>query len=369
LERVRILDLVGEYQSLQGELEAAVLGVLRSGSYIGGPPLLELEARVARLCGTTFGVGVASGTDALLLPLMALNLRPGDEVITTPFTFFAPTEVLLLRGARPVFVDIDPVTFNLDAAAVAAAVTSRTVGILPVHLFGHPADMTRLGEIAAKHSLWLLEDAAQAIGARHAGRPVGSFGAAGGISFYPTKNLGAAGEGGMVVTGQEALAAHVRLLRNHGNPGDYTYQTLGFNSRLDAVQAALLGVKLGRLDAWTEARRANARAYNEGLAGLPLVPPSERPGDTHVYHQYTLRTTERDALHRWLDARGIDSRIYYPAPLHLQPACEGLGCRPGQFPETERACREVLSLPVHPQLTREQVARVVTAIREFFAAL
>jgi dTDP-4-amino-4,6-dideoxygalactose transaminase len=370
--RIGILDLAGEYRSLQPRVEAAVLEVLRSGAYIGGPVVAGLEEQVARLCGVRYGVGVASGTDALLLPLVALGLRPGDEVITTPFTFFAPTEVLLRRGARPVFVDIDPATFNLDPAAVAAAITPRTVGILPVHLFGGPADMTALGALAARHSLWILEDAAQAIGASHApagsepGRPVGSLGIAAGISFYPTKNLGAAGDGGMVVTSDEALAARLRLLRNHGNPGDYSYQTLGFNSRLDALQAAILTVKLDCLEAWTEARRRNARAYDERLAGLPLVLPAERPGDRHVYHQYTLRTAHRDALGRFLDACGIDTRVYYPAPLHTQPACASLSYRAGQFPEAERACREVLSLPVHPQLTEAQLDRVAQAVGQFF---
>lgn len=371
-ERVKILDLVEEYRSVQPELEAAVLGVLRSGGYIGGPVVAELEARIAGLCGTAHGVGVASGTDALLLPLTALSVGPGDEVITTPFTFFAPTEVVMMRGARPVFVDIDPETYNLAPAAVEAAVTPRTVGIIPVHLFGHPADMTALTRIAGRHGLWILEDAAQAIGAWHGDRSsatpgaAGSFGLAAGISFYPTKNLGAAGDGGMVVTRDAELAATLRLLRNHGNPGDYSYPRLGFNSRLDAVQAALLTVKLQRLDGWTEARRANARAYNERLAGLPIVLPTEREGDRHVYHQYTLRISDRDGLHRWLDERGIDTRVYYPAPLHTQPACAPLGYRAGQFPEAERACREVLSLPVHPQLAREHLDRVVDGIRGFF---
>jgi dTDP-4-amino-4,6-dideoxygalactose transaminase len=364
--RVPILDLKGEYASIQPQLEAAVLEVLRSGGYIGGPHVVRLEAAIARLCGVRCGVGVASGTDALLLPLTALELRPGDEVITTPFTFFAPTEVLLMRGARPVFVDIDPRTFNLDPAAVEAAVTSRTVGILPVHLFGYPADMTALSATAASRKLWMLEDAAQAIGARHSGRRVGSFGSAAGMSFYPTKNLGAAGDGGMIVADDEALATRLRLLRNHGNPGDYSYQTLGYNSRLDALQAALLTVKLERLEAWTDARRANAAAYSEGLAGLPLGLPTERAGDRHVYHQYTIRTPQRDALQRWLDERGIDTRVYYPAPLHTQPACGTLGYRAGQFPEAERACGEVLSLPVHPQLTREQVDRVIREVAVFF---
>jgi dTDP-4-amino-4,6-dideoxygalactose transaminase len=371
-DRIGILDLAGEYRSLQPRLEEAVLAVLRSGAYIGGPTVTGFEERVARLCGVRQGVAVASGTDALLLPLAALGVGPGDEVITTPFTFFAPAEVLLMRGARPVFVDIDPATFNLDPAAVAAAVTPRTVGILPVHLFGGPADMTALAAIAARHSLWILEDAAQAIGASHSpsaqvpGQPVGSFGAAAGFSFYPTKNLGAAGDGGMVVTPDEALAARLRLLRNHGNPGDYSYQMVGFNSRLDALQAAILTVKLDCLEEWTQARRENARAYSERLAGLPLALPVEGPGDRHVYHQYTVRTARRDALCRWLDARGIETRVYYPAPLHTQPACASLGYQEGQFPEAERACPEVLSLPVHPQLTAAQLDRVAQAVSEFF---
>jgi len=359
---VSLLDLAAEYRSLRAAIDEAVLEVLASGQFISGARVAALEQAIAALCGVAHGVAVASGTDALVLPLLALDVRPGDEVITTPFTFFAPTEMLLLRGARPVFVDIDPETFCLDPAQVEAAITPRTVGILPVHLYGHPADLTALASIAARHHLWLIEDAAQAIAARHQDRPVGSFGRAAAISFYPTKNLGAYGEGGMIVTGDAALAHTLRLLRNHGSPRYAHHTLLGTNSRMDEMQAAILRVKLGQLPAWTEARRRHAARYTAAFAGTAVVPPVERAGDTHVYHQYTIRAPDRTALQQRLVEAGVQTRVYYEEPLHLQPVLADHGYRPGQFPVTERACAEVLSLPVHPQLSEAQVEYVIEQI-------
>lgn len=361
--RVPLLDLAAEYHSLREAIDAAVLEVLASGQFTSGPRVEVLEQEIARCCGTSHAVAVASGTDALALSLLALSLRPGDEVITTPFTFFAPTEMILLRLARPVFVEIDPETYCMNPAAVEAAITPRTVGILPVHLYGHPADMTALLAIAEEHGLWLLEDAAQAIAARHAGKPVGSFGDAAAISFYPTKNLGAYGEGGMIVTNDAALARQLRLLRNHGSSRYAHHVLLGTNSRMDELQAAILRVKLAHLPAWTMARRRHAARYTEALVSSALVPPVERPGDTHVYHQYTIRSPDRDLLQKRLTDRGIQTRVYYEEPLHLQPVLADLGYRKGQFPEAERACAEVLSLPVHPQLADAQVEYVIEQLQ------
>jgi dTDP-4-amino-4,6-dideoxygalactose transaminase len=362
---VPLLDLASEYRSLKAPIDAAVLGVLASSQFNLGPDTTALEADIAALCGTRHGIAVASGTDALALALAALDVRPGDEIITTPFTFFAPSEVALARGARPVYVDIDPETFCLDPACVAAAITPRTVGILPVHLYGHPADLTSLAAIAERHHLWLVEDAAQAIGARHAGRPVGGFGTAGALSFYPTKNLGAYGEGGMIVTQDAAMAEKLRRLRNHGSSRYSHHELVGFNSRMHEIQAAILRVKLQHLEGWTEARRRNAALYACLLDGSSVRTPIERPGDRHVYHQFTVRASDRDGLQAWLGARGVQSRVYYAEPLHLQPVLEGHGYRPGQFPETERACAEVLSLPIHPQLTEEQVRHVAASVHSY----
>jgi dTDP-4-amino-4,6-dideoxygalactose transaminase len=359
---VPLLDLVSEYRLLKEPIDAAVLGVLASGRFNRGPDTTALEADIAAWCGARHGIAVASGTDALALSLAALDVRPGDEIITTPFTFFAPSEVALARGARPVYVDIEPRTFCLDPAGVEAAITPRTVGILPVHLYGHPADLTALNALAERHHLWLIEDAAQAIGAHHAGRPVGGFGAAGALSFYPTKNLGAYGEGGMIVAQDAAMAEKLRQLRDHGSSRYSHHEMVGFNSRMHEIQAAILRVKLAYLEEWTEARRRNAALYSRLLEGSAAQAPVELPGDRHVYHQFTIRAADRDALQSWLGQRGIESRVYYAEPLHLQPVLAGHGYRPGQFPETERACAEVLSLPVHPQLTEAQVRHVAESI-------
>jgi dTDP-4-amino-4,6-dideoxygalactose transaminase len=362
--KVPILDLVAQHRALEAEIEAAALAVLRSGAYVMGPQVSALETEIAALCGTRHAVAVASGTDALILSLAVLDVRPGDEIITTPFTFFAPAEVIMLRGARPVFVDIDPVTFNVDPGAIEAAITPRTVGILPVHLYGQAADMTAIMAIAEKKGLWVVEDNAQAIGARHRDRATGSFGRLGCISFYPTKNLGACGDAGMIVTDDTELAQRLRLLRNHGSVANYHHEYLGYNSRLDEIQAAILRVKLSRLPEWTERRREHAARYGELLAGSAVKAPVEAGGNVHVYHQYAIRTPRRDLLQERLKERGIDARVYYPEPLHRAPACASLNYRAGSFPESERAAAEVLCLPVHPDLSQAQVEYTAAAIKD-----
>lgn len=360
-------DLGAQYRSMRREIDAAIDAVLASGAFILGPEVAKLEEEMARLCGVRFGIAVNSGTDALLLSMLAAGIGPGDEVITSPFTFFATAETVSQTGATPVFADIDPATFNIDPEAVEAAITPRTKAIVPVHLYGQAAAMDRLLDISKRHGLVVIEDAAQAIGARYKGKPCGSFGALGAFSFYPTKNLGAFGDGGMVVTDDEGLAEQVRLLRAHGSGGTYYYQRLGYCSRLDEIQAAILRAKMKRLPEWNEGRRANAAAYDEGLARVPVVTPVEATGDYHIYHQYTIRCGRRDALRQFLSERGVDTGIYYPLPLHLQEVYRNLGYREGSLPHAEDAAREVLSLPVHPGLKRADVNYVIRQIRAFHA--
>ncbi len=360
-----MLDLRTQYRSIAQEVETAIAGILESGRYIGGENVTALEKELAEYCGARVGIGVNSGTDALKLSLFALGIGPGDEVITSPFTFVAPVEVLCILGAKPVFADIDPQTFCLDPKRVAEKITPRTKAILPVHLYGHPADMTAIMALAEKHGLVVVEDACQAIGAKHQGRAAGTFGAAGCISFYPTKNLGAAGDGGMVITNDEALAARIGLLRNHGNADAYHYTSLGYNSRLDEIQAAILRIKLRRLAEWNEARRRNAARYSSLLASAPIITPVEKPGNYHIYHQYTVRTPHRDKLRAWLGAAGIGSMVYYPEPLHTQEPYRFLGYHEGDFPCAEQACREVVSLPIYPELTEGEIQEVCARISSF----
>lgn len=361
-----MLDIQEQYQQLKQEIDSAVLRVLASGQYVLGENVSLLEQEIATYCDAKTAVGVASGTDALALILMALGIGKGDEVITTPFTFVATAEVVSHLGAEPVFVDIDPATFNIDPEQVEAAITPRTVAILPVHLYGQPADMNALRRIAERHHLALIEDAAQALGARFDGKPVGGLGLAGAFSFYPTKNLGGAGDGGMIVTNDLSLAEKIRLLRNHGQREGYEYHLLGWNSRLDEIQAAILRVKLKYLDEWNRARRAHAHSYNNLLQDLPLQVPLTDNRCYHVFHLYTLKLSNRGDLQNYLVQHGIESRIYYPRPLHLQVAYSHLGYREGDLPHSERASREVLSIPVHPSLTGRQIAYVAATIRKFF---
>lgn len=362
--KVPFLDLGRQFAAIAEELEQAVLGVVRSGQYVLGENLAALEAAMAAYCGTAFGVGVGSGTDALMLSLEALGIGPGDEVVTSPFTFVATAEVISRIGATPVFADIDPSSYNLDPAEVVRRLTSRTRAVIPVHLYGQPVDMDPLLAVAAEHGLAVIEDAAQAVGAAYKGRRVGSIGRVGCFSFFPTKNLGGMGDGGLVTTDDAQVADRLRMLRHHGSRRRYIHERLGWCSRLDEIQAAVLRVKLSHLDAWTEKRRALAHAYSEGLRGTPLQLPTERDGDHVVYHLYTVGCSARDALVAHLVERGIGAMVHYPMPLHHQPIYEHL--RNESLPHSAAAAQRVLSLPLFPELTLEEIEVVVTAVHDFY---
>lgn len=368
---VPLLDLVAQYRTIEAEVLPAVQGVIASQQFIMGPAVGELERALAGLARATHGIACASGTDALLLPLKALELRPGDEVITTPFTFFATAGAIHNAGGTPVFVDIEPDTFNIDPARVEAAITPRTRAILPVDLYGQMAALERILGGAEERGVKVLEDAAQAIGARRRidgqWRMAGELAWATGFSFFPSKNLGAWGDGGLTVTSDDRLAERLRKLRVHGGAKQYHHDEVGFNSRLDTVQAAVLLTKLPHLAAWSAKRREHAAYYTSSFADLGAVrPPVVDRGNEHIFHQYTLRVERRDALHAHLKTWGIGSAVYYPVPLHLQPCFAHLGYKRGQFPESERASGEVISLPVYPELTSAQRDRVVAAVREFY---
>jgi len=367
--KVAIADLQAQYAALKDEMDAAVLAVLASGQFGLSEGVARFEEAAATVCGARHGIGLNSGTDALLLSLMALDLEPGDEIVTTPFTFVATAEVIALLGLKPVFADIDPVTFNIDPAAVIRALTPRTRAVLPVHLFGQMADMREITRIARERDLPVIGDAAQAIGCSHHGKTVSSWSLLTTLSFFPTKNLGAAGDAGMILTDDDALAEKIRCLRVHGSARQYHYRYVGLCSRLDSIQAAVLSVKLPHLDDWNEARRRNAAYYDAQLSGIDgLTPPCRRSENVHTYHQYTVRVAvgRRDALRAFLADRGVASGIYYPGPLHLEEAYRYLGYREGDFPEAERAAREVLSLPVMPELREDQREYVARSVRAFF---
>ncbi len=368
---VPLADLPAQHRALRAEISTAFEHVMDSCRFILGDNVAALEADTARASGVQFGLGVGSGTDALLLSLLALNVGPGDEVITTPFTFVATAEVICLAGATPVFADIDPYSFNLDPAQVEALITPRTKAIMPVHLFGQLADMTRFGEIARAHNLALVGDGAQAIGATHRGRPLAQWSDLTTLSFFPTKNLGGCGDGGMVLTDSEAHRDRIKTLRFHGSGGGYFYKEVGYCSRLDELQAALLRVKAAHLGDWNSRRRANAQRYDQALSALcgHIHLPATDEGNEHVFHQYTVRVGDgrRDDLQKHLAAHGVQSAVYYPLPLHLQEAYAHLGMKPGDLPESERASREVLSLPVHPDLSEEQSDFVIQTVQAFFA--
>jgi dTDP-4-amino-4,6-dideoxygalactose transaminase len=360
------LDLQAQFRSIRAEIMEAVTAVLESQKCVLGPEVDLFEREVAAYIGAKFAVSCASGTDALLLALMALELGPGDEVITTPFTFVATVGSIARLGARPVFVDIDPATFNLDSAGLAAAITPRTRAILPVHLFGLAADLDPILSIAAEHKIPVVEDAAQAIGATYKARQVGTFGSFGCFSFFPSKNLGAAGDGGLITTNDAELADRLLVLRGHGSRERYYYETIGTNSRLDSLQAAILRIKLRYLDRWTEGRRRNAEIYRQLFTEFGLLDqitlPTTPAGLTHIYNQYTIRAPRRDQLKSHLLNAGIPSEIYYPLPLHLQRAFTYLGYKPGDFPQSEAAAREVLSLPIYPELEEPLLRAMVAAI-------
>jgi dTDP-4-amino-4,6-dideoxygalactose transaminase len=362
---VPFLDLRRQHRALEAELTAAFREVLDGSQFILGPHVKALEAELAAYCGAEHGIGVGSGTDALRLALEACGVGRDTEVITTPFTFVATAEMVSQLGATPVFADIDPTTLTLDPRHVAKKITARTRAILPVHLYGLAADMDPIMKLAEEHGLMVIEDAAQAVGGTYQGRRLGSIGHLACFSFFPTKNLGACGDGGFVTTGDAKLADHVRVLRQHGSRKKYVHEYLGLCSRLDELQAALVRVKFRHLDAWTEQRRAHARRYVELLQGLPIELPAERPGDRAVYHLFTIRTPARNALQDYLQRRGIGTMVHYPIPLHQQPIYRDLTAE--TFPESERAGREVLSLPLYAEITAEEIETVARTIREFFA--
>jgi dTDP-4-amino-4,6-dideoxygalactose transaminase len=368
---VPVLDLRAQYQTIRDEIEPVVHALFESQMFVLGPEVAELEVELARLCGVARGIGCASGTDALLLPLMAIGIGLGDEVITTPYSFFATAGSIWRTGAKPVFVDIEPDTYNIDPKQIEAAITPRTRAIIPVHLYGQMADMGPINSIAGKHDLFVLEDAAQAIGARYYEHPSGSLGHVGALSFYPSKNLGGFGDGGMMVTSDAGLARSLQRLRVHGMEPKYHHHEVGFNSRLDALQAAVLRVKLRHLDAWTNKRREAAIRY-ENLFDLHRLTdtiglPREREGFYHVFNQFVIRVPAlvRDLLRDHLAARQIGTEIYYPIPLHLQTCFSPLGHKSGDFPRSEAAANETIALPIYPELSEEQQSFVVTSIGQF----
>lgn len=369
-QSVPLLDVNRGNQPLREEILAALTRVVDSGKFLFGPDVQQLERTLATLSGTQHAVGCASGSDALLLALMALDVGEGDEVIVPSFTFFATASAVWRLNAKPVFVDIDPHTFNIDPAAIEEAITPATRAIIPVHLFGQCADMDAITKIAQRHSLWVIEDAAQAIGAKHRGRPAGSLGVVSCLSFYPTKNLGGFGDGGMLTTSDAPLAERLRLFAGHGMNPRYYHKVVGINSRLDTLQAAALNVKLSRLAQWTQQRTAHARRYDQLLrsAGLDssIILPQTDPACEHVWNQYTIRIpgNRRDAVKAQLAQAGIGCEIYYPVPLHMQECFRSLGYGPGTLPHTERAAAEVLSLPVFPEMTSAEQDLVVSRLAE-----
>jgi dTDP-4-amino-4,6-dideoxygalactose transaminase len=365
ITQIPLVDLKAQYRSIRGEIDAAIQRVVSNTSFILGKEVDDFEKAFAAYSGVPEAVGVASGTAALHLALVAHCIGPGDEVITTAHTFIATAEPISMTGAKPVFVDIDPRTYNLDPQRVEDAITPRTRAIIAVHLYGNPAPLDPLMEIAKRRGVWLIEDAAQAHGAEYRGRRVGSIGHMACFSFYPGKNLGAYGDAGAVTGNDSELLAKVRRLRDHGRTSKYEHEDIGFGERLDALQAAILGAKLPHLEQWTEQRRAHARTYDELLNGLDLVLPYAEAGSRHVYHLYIVRTARRDPLLEHLRSRGVGAGIHYPVPLHRQPAYLKQGYGKVSLPVTERAAREVLSLPMFPELTRDQIETVAGAIQEF----
>jgi dTDP-4-amino-4,6-dideoxygalactose transaminase len=378
---VPLLDLKAQYATIRDEIRAAVDAVLESQQCILGPTVTECETKLAKYCACPHAVTVSSGSDALLVSLMAEGIGPGDEVITTPYTFFATAGAIARTGAKPVFVDIDPATYNIDPAGIASKITKNTKAIMPVHLYGQCADMDPILGLADRHGIPVIEDAAQAIGAEYKGRRAGSMGRYGCFSFFPSKNLGAAGDGGMVTTRDAAVAEKLRVLRVHGSKPKYYHSLIGGNFRFDALQAAIVSVKLRYLDGWTAGRQANAARYRRlfEAAGLSLPSPTGRgaggeglvqlpyevPGGRHIYNQFVIRVPRRDELQAYLREQKIGNEVYYPVPLHVQQCFAYLGCREGDFPESEKAARETLALPIYPELSDQQAEHVVASIRQF----
>lgn len=356
-------DLSAQHRSLQDDLIAAIARVVSSGQFVLGKEVVAFEEEFSRFCGTKHGIGVNSGTSALHLAMLAAGIGPGDEVITVPFTFVATVAAIRYTGAVPVFVDIDPATLTMDVTRIERVLTKRTKAIVPVHLYGHPADMDPIIAIAHTHGLVVIEDAAQAHGARYKGRRVGTLGDAACFSFYPGKNLGACGEGGMVVTNREDYARKIRMLRDWGAEKKYHHELLGFNYRMEGMQGAVLRVKLRQLNAWTETRRALASQYDKLLTELPVTIPPQQPWAEHVYHLYGIQVPQRDQIQRSLQEKGIQTGIHYPVPVHLQPWAKDLGFKSGDFPCSEAVATRELSLPLYPELTPAQVGHIADALR------
>ncbi len=368
--RVPLLDLKPQYNQLRSEIKEVINNLLEAQTFILGKPVEDLEKSIAEYSGAEFGVGTASGSDALFLALEALGVGQGDEVITTPYTFFATAGAISRVGATPVFADIDPNSYNIDPALIEAAITPRSKAVIPVHLYGQCADMDAITQIARQSDLPVIEDAAQAIGAEYKGRRAGSMGTLGCFSFFPTKNLGGIGDGGMIVTDRKDLAEKIKLLRVHGSGGSYYHKIIGVNSRLDAIQAAVVRVKLKYLPEWTEKRRLNARLYRQLFQDADLIDtlglPVEGEANKHIYNQFVIRTDQRDALREFLIKAQIGNNIYYPLPLHLQECYSYLGHKKGDYPESELAAKETLALPIYPELTPQMQEYVVEKIGEFF---
>lgn len=367
--KVPMLDLSEQYLSLRDEMLQVLDEVMKSSRFILGDNVKKLEQEVAAYSKVPYGIGVANGSDALHIALQAYGVTAGDEVITTPFTFFATAGAIARCNAIPVFVDIDPITFNIDPNKIEEKITEKTKAIIPVHLYGQLSDMDAIMEIAKKHNVFVLEDAAQAIGATYKGKTVGELGDAATYSFFPTKNLGAYGDAGMIVTKHEDLAEKMRVIRVHGSKPKYYHHVLGYNSRLDEMQAAILNVKFPHLNEWSEKRRAHASRYTEMLKaalGDRVVTPVEVEGNYHVFHQYTIRVEKRDELQKFLAEQGVSTMVYYPQPLHLQPVFKELGYKEGDFPVTEKATKEAISLPMFPELSEEQQNYVVECITKFY---
>ena len=363
---IKSFDLTEQYKEIKKEIEDALKRVLSSGHFILGQEVSSLEKEISGYLGGGHAVGMASGTDALFLALLALGIEEGDEVITTPFSFIATAEVITYCRAVPVFVDIDPKTFNIDPSKIEEKITERTKAIIPVHLYGCPSDMKPLMDIAEKHRLYVVEDAAQAFGAEYLGKKIGTVGDIGCFSFFPTKNLGGCGDGGMAITDNPEIADKLRMLRVHGSKERYFHSFLGYNSRLDEIQAAVLRVKLKRIDTWNEMRRSVADYYRECLGNSSVVLPSEKKGWKHVYHQYTIRLQERDSCKEFLEKRDIATMIYYPIPITEQTIYRAMNHSEGSLPQSYKASREVLSLPMYPELPREHIQRVSSSINDFF---
>ena len=366
--QVPFLDLKAQYATIKDEVMRAIMDVCEGQMLCLGPAVAEFEEKIAAYCGSKYAVGVSSGSDALLVSLMALEMKPDDEVITTPFTFFATAGSVARLGAKPVFVDVDPDSYNIDVSRIEEKITGRTRAIIPVHLFGQPAQMKPIMEVAEHHNLTVIEDACQSIGATQDGIKCGNFGCLGCFSFYPSKNLGGFGDGGLVTTNDEKLAERVKLLRAHGENPRYFYKVMGGNSRLDAIQGAVLSVKLRYLDEWNEKRRRNAALYDRIFAGSPVRRPKIDSNNISIYHQYTVAVPKRDELQKFLTENEIGTAVFYPKPLHLQDCFKELGYKEGNLPVAERLCTEVLSLPIYPELRQEQIEYVANIVLKFFGS-